>query len=184
MGFCENIILVHSEPLKIQYLLEILQNSPKSLFFETFITLGNSETKKEGYGTDSDIYTEYIEIDIHPDLLKFVIYTNDTPCIEFVKRFAMKYSLQIQMIYYNSEFNFSGKIVINNYQIILNEQWNYFQGLYFTDEDRFFNEIINSFEGYTSFQTWCSDHPLNTCPEDYNKLQEHFLIYNFTSFNF
>ena len=136
---CENNLFVNCiSSIKKEYLLGLLQD--KVLFFKTYINIEN-ETIKQGYGTDSDVYLEYMEVvEIFENVLHFKFYTNDSPCVEFSKRFAAKYSVNIQLVYYNFELNFSGKLNIHN-QHIIDEIWDYHQGLYYTDKDRFWDSI-------------------------------------------
>jgi hypothetical protein len=141
MTACENNFFVDCGSIvKRDYLLEFINN--EVLLFKSFINLGPGETLKEGYGTDSDVYLEYIEIaEIQNNVLHLKFYTHDSPCIQFTKRFSAKYSVNVQLIYYNSELNFSGKLSIHNQQIVLDEIWKYHQGLYYTDKDRFWDSI-------------------------------------------
>ena len=103
MTCCENNLFVECKSsVKKEYLLEFINN--EVLLFKSFINLGLGETLKEGYGTDSDVYLEYIEIaEIFDNVLHFKFYTHDSPCVEFTKRFSAKYSVNVQLIYYNCE---------------------------------------------------------------------------------
>jgi hypothetical protein len=169
LTFCENRLYIDCGSFaKLEYIDGILQKEENILFFESFIKPNEHETTKETYGTDYDVYIEYTEIDVDDLIISILLFTHETPCIEFCKRFGCKYSVDVQLVYYNPYSNVSGKFYIHNYQIILNETWNYHQGLYYTDKDRFWdfvkqhpNEGINTF-WYVS-------------PEDSQELMFHFM---------
>lgn len=135
---CENILFIHfDEPAKKDYFLETFTNSEK--LFEGFINYFS--TKLETYGTDSDVYNEYVEIEMcSDDMVKLVFYTHKFPCIEFCRRFSWVYSLNTQLIYYNQEADFSGRFSMFRNQNTLDEKYNYLQGLYTLDNDRFWEE--------------------------------------------
>jgi hypothetical protein len=93
---CENNLFVNCKTsIKKEYLLQLLQK--QLLFFKTYINLEN-ETLKQGYGTDLDIYIEHMEVEIFENVIHFKFYTNESPCIEFSKRFAAKYSVNVHVV--------------------------------------------------------------------------------------
>jgi hypothetical protein len=121
-------------------LLDILENN--TLFFQAFIPCGN-DSKLECYGTESDVYIENIIIE-NSEILYLTVYTYDNPCIPFCNKLAQVYGLNIQNVYYNNVLDFSGKWQIYSNQIIFNEGWNYIQGLYFTNNDLFWETVQES----------------------------------------
>jgi hypothetical protein len=180
-SYCENILFINCGTCtKKNYILEIL-NSGK-YFFKTFIRLGEFETNYDAYGTHSDVYIK--RIDFLPDfdeILHFTFDTDITPCTFFCKRFAGKYSVDIQLIYYNEELNFSGKYCIHKYQVILNEYWTYYQGLYYTNPDIFWERIKETFNGVSSFNEWNTIYKLALTDSELLILQEDFMFYHFNS---
>jgi len=137
MTVCENNIYIHCSQNIKDHILYILENN--TLLFQAFIPLFNNN-KLEFYGTDSDVYIENVLVE-ESDILHLTVYTHYYPCIPFCNKLATLYDLNLQNVYYNAEADLSGKWQIYRNQIIFNEQWNYIQGLYFTDIDLFWEKV-------------------------------------------
>ena len=112
MTLCENNLFIENR----EFILNILE-SDNTLFFQSLIQPSFNESIQEAYGTSSDIYTQNIDFHIEEQILYITLYTYDTPCIEFCKRVALKYSINFQLIYYNTSMDFYGKYQIYKYSI-------------------------------------------------------------------
>jgi hypothetical protein len=171
---CENHLIVQFDSIeKKDYLFEKLNNGIK--LFETFIPC--SSTRMECYGTSSDVYIEYITVEIVCEkVLKLVFHTHETPCIEFCKRFCALYNVNIQLMYLNEENNYSGKYFIHFNQIVKNEIFNYYQGLYMYDRDLFWENINGLFENNVSknFMEFLKEKDLHILESDQRELKYRF----------
>ena len=166
---CENNLFIHAETdERKDYFMNILNNSDR--LFESFIPL--SQTKLECYGTSSDVYIEFIEVEIVMDLICLKFYTYQTPCIEFVKRLAGRYSLNIQLHYNNQEDDFSGEISIYRNQLIKDHRYSYFQGVYFNNRDSFWELVYKDFNESLSFMDFLLAKRLSLNENDFNKLKK------------
>ena len=132
MTLCENKLFINCiDQQRTNGFMEIL-SSENLHFFQSLIPLEPNQTKLEAYGTDSDVYTDYIDFHQEHNDFYITVYTHDTPCIQFCQRLSKRYSISVQLVYYNEELNFSGKF--QNEQL---HQWGFYEGLYLTDPDRF-----------------------------------------------
>jgi hypothetical protein len=164
----QNILFIQFDCLeKKEYFMETFSNSEK--FFESFIPYFS--TKLETYGTSSDVYTEFIEFEMINDTVKLEFYTYQNPCIEFCKRFSWVHGLNIQLIYYSYHQDYSGRFNMYRNQNVLNEIYSYYQGMYFFDQDRFWEEITNEFNKKYSFMEFIQKIKLHNFP-DFKKLNQ------------
>ena len=143
---CKNNLLIQIEDYeKREYFINVLSHSEK--LFQSFIPL--TALKLECYGTSSDVFIEYINITFENDIINLIFFTYDTPCIEFCKRLASRYSVNIQLLYFNDQEDYSGKIDIYRHQLIKNEKCSYWQGLYNFDCSVFWENVHLIFENGT-----------------------------------
>lgn len=140
MTVCENNIYIDCSKEIRERIIHILENNV--LFFEAFIPC-NKQCKLELYGTDSDVFIENIILE-ESEILCLTVYTHENPCIPFCNKLASLYSIDIHILYYNEELNFSGMWRIYRNQIVFNERWNYIQGLYFTNFELFWKNVQES----------------------------------------
>ena len=181
MAFCENKLFIECKCYeKKEYFMEIL-NSDNILFFQSFITPGEYETKLDAYGTESDVYTDKIDLHIEGTLVYCTLYTLETPCGAFCKRLASKYSVNVQLVYFNIERNFSGKLCLYSHQVVLDEKWTYFQGLYFNDREYFWDHVGESFELFERFDDLQNEIKCME-PTDYKRLREEYTVHTFERF--
>jgi hypothetical protein len=180
MSPCENNLFIQFDSQeKKDYFLKVFENTDNNLFFESFISL--TSTKLECYGTSSDIYIEYITFDtLDSDVIKLVFHTHEYPCLEFCKRLAGKYSVNIQLVYFNEDSNYSGKIEIFNHQLVKDEIYGYWNGLYILHYDVFWERLNDLFESCESltFMELLQKNSINVLDKDLNLLK-----YRFDEFN-
>jgi len=170
---CENNLFIQIDSLQTRmYFESILRES--DVLFQSFVPLFG--TKEECYGTGSDVYMEYILVDKLQDILKLVFYTHETPCIEFCKRLAAKYSVNIQLVYLNEENDYSGELQIYRNQITKNDQYSYYQGLYIHEPDDFWEDIEELFENldYQNIMEVLTDKRLILSENDFLELRSKF----------
>jgi hypothetical protein len=99
MELCENNLFIQTHcNKKKQYILDKLENGVK--LFETLIP--NEEP--------DDVFIEYVIFDIADDNLINLLFFTKVPCIEFCKRLAGLYNVNIQLTYYNEIKNYSPDI--------------------------------------------------------------------------
>lgn len=165
---CENNLFIHAETdERKEYFMNILNRSDK--LFESFIPL--SQTKLECYGTSSDVYIEYIEVKLVLDLIILKFYTYQTPCIEFAKRLAGRYSLNVQLHYYNEESDFSGEVSIYRNQLMKEEHYSYLQGVYFNNRESFWQKAYEKFNESWAFMDFILAKGLSMNENDFNRLK-------------
>ena len=171
---CENNLFIHFDNLdKKNYFLNLFENSDK--LFQTLIPLNG--TKLECYGTDSDVYLEYITFDIcDTNVISLVFFTNENPCIPFCKKVCGYYGVNIELVYFNEESNFSGKFCIHLQQITKNELYNYWQGLYILHTDLFWEitHLLLATNTSNSFMEFLQDKNLNLLQKDFMELKYKF----------
>uniref|UniRef100_A0A6C0B0H1 YubB ferredoxin-like domain-containing protein n=1 Tax=viral metagenome TaxID=1070528 RepID=A0A6C0B0H1_9ZZZZ len=176
MCACENNLFIQFDtPEKKDYFLSILENVENQLLFQSFIPI--FESKKETYGTDSDVYIEYITFDVSDsDVINIIFYTNETPCIEFCKRVSAKYSVNIQLLYFCEENGYSGQIQIFHNQVVKNELYNYWQGMYVLQYDLFWERLQDFFESMDAknFMEFLQKNEMTIYQNDFSKLNYHF----------
>jgi len=137
MVFCENKICINCiNDYNYTIILDVLKSDDLH-FFQSFLPLEPNQTKLEAYGTDSDVYTEYIDFHNEDKLIYITLFTNETPCTEFCKRFCKRFCVDIQFIFYNEDLDFSGMFFFKNNEVLNYHHWNYHEGMYFTDPERF-----------------------------------------------
>ena len=174
MSPCENNLFIkcHSDDQK-NALLNIISGG--ICLFQSFIRLDG--TKLETYGTESDVYSEYITVDIDTDLMiSLLFHTHDLPPLEFCKKFAFNYIVNIQLVYYNEENNYSGELRIKDNRVCCNTIDSYYQGLYQFEQDRFWENIEESFQCYPSktYEQYLSKINLRSDERDYKRLMDMF----------
>jgi hypothetical protein len=176
MTVCENNLFIQFDTIeKKEEFLSIIGNN--QLLFQSFIEL--SGTKKECYGVDSDVYIEYITFDIsEPNVINIVFYTYEYPCIPFCEKLSYKYSVHIQLLYFNEESDFSGKLEIN--KGIKNELYSYWQGVYILQYDLFWERLDDFFEKFpaNSFFDFLQKNKMIIYEKDVVELQHNFDKYN------
>jgi len=180
MSPCENNLFIQFDtPEKKDYFLKILEDTNNVHLFQSFVPI--FESKKESYGTDSDVYIEYVTFDISDsDVINIIFHTHESPCIEFCKRLAGKYSVNVQLAYFNQESNFSGKIDIFYNQLVKNEMYTYWQGLYILNYDLFWERLGEFFESVPAktFMEFLQKNNMIIYQNDFSKLNYHFDEYN------
>ena len=185
------------------YIIHILSNG--TFLFESFINLNSSENNNlglsdpnnnlersdnfilENYGTAYDIYIDYttIDIDLDPCMISILFYTHDRPPLEFCKKLAILYTVDIQMVYFNKENNYSGDFRVNNKKVIFDVIDSYYQGLYVHENNLFWETIQESFEEVeeTNFEMYVQkiNIRLENMDKDYLKslFDNHFIIKQF-----
>jgi hypothetical protein len=170
MTACENVLFIHTDSnYKKEYFIGMLNES--IVLFETFVTLNGS--RYECYGTSSDVYIEYIDIKIEDDVITLLFYTYDNPCIEFCKKFAAKYSISVQLTYYNEESGYSGKLDIYRNQVVRNERCSYWQGMYMYSF-KFWENIYRLFENEIDFMEMIKKNNLHILNEEFLQLKRKF----------
>jgi hypothetical protein len=145
MTACENNLFIQCHTVEQKdYFIHILSNGTH--LFQSFIYLQG--TKLECYGTASDVYIEYttIDIDTDPCMLSLLFHTHDLPPLEFCKKLAIEYTVNIQLVYFNQENNYSGEFRMKDNRVSGNTIDSYYQGLYVFERDRFWENIPDSFE--------------------------------------
>ncbi len=149
---CENNLFIHFDNFdKKQYFLNRFQEHDK--LFESLIPLHG--TKLECYGTDSDVYFDFITFDICDEsVINLVFFTNEYPCIPFCKKICGLYNVSIELVYLNQDNNFSGKFCMHLQQITKNEVSSYWQGLYNYYLDIFWENIPSLLETYNGESTF------------------------------
>ncbi len=175
---CENNLFVHVETdERKEYFMNILSNNIK--LFESFVPL--SQTKLECYGTSSDVYIEYIDIEFVMDLICLKFYTYQTPCINFCKKLAARYNINIELVYYTEYNDSAGKLHIHRNQIVKNEMYSYFQGVYFNNKDNFWELVYPYFTINSTFMEFILEKKLSITESDFNRLKylyDEFLFCN------
>jgi len=142
MTSCENNLFIHTG--NKEHLLNILENSQK--LFEGLVPLIG--TKKECYGVDSDVYMDYVTFDTtdSDDLISLIFYTYEAPCLEFCKKLCLIYSVNVQLVYFNKDYNFSGNFKINNGVINKDILYSYWEGMYLLKFGLFWEIIPKTFK--------------------------------------
>jgi len=185
MSACENILFIKCKSIDHkEKIVNILSNGIK--LFESFIILEG--TKLECYGTSSDVYIEYINVELFFDelLIKLTFTTYETPPLHFCKSISFHYNIDVQLLYFNEENNYSGKLCITNNKITCDQIFNYYQGLYENDKDRFWEEIEKSFEFIhinEKYEDYIKKNNFNLTSMDYSNLKrlfdQYLLLKNF-----
>ena len=175
---CQNVLFIYTDSLeKKHFFMEKLKSQK---LFETFIPL--SQSKLECYGTSSDVYIEYVEVEYFLDnIIKLTFYTYLTPCIDFSKKLASRYNVNVELIYYNQGDDFSGKIQIYRNQVVRDEKYSFWQGLYLNDTENFWINIYSTFNIKLSFMEFILQRNLHILDRDFNKLNylyDDFLLSN------
>jgi len=189
MTVCENTLFIQFDTVeKKDYFLSVFENVENDVLFGSFIELVG--TKKECYGTDSDVYIENVTFDISDnDIISILFYTHESPCLEFCKKLAAKYTVNIELVFLNEENNYSGKIHINQVQIVKNEIYSYWQGVYLFRYSVFWESLEELFEKYSSknFMELLQKASLSLFDKDLQLLQNRFDEFNlfkqFTNYN-
>lgn len=149
---CENNVFIKFDSTeKKDYFLNALNDS--FLFFESFIPF--SETDYFScYGSNTKVYTDDVIFDITYDHLTInCIFKTDAPCIAFFIKLAARWSSNIQLIYYNDIEDYSGQFRIYRNQIVKNDCFSYWQGMYTYNFDLFWELLESFFEGrYMNFE--------------------------------
>ena len=175
MVACENNLFIQVNDKK-DYFINIFENNTK--LFESFIQCNGK--MQEYYGTDSDVYLEYVIFENTTDIINLIFYTHDTPCIEFCKRLAGKFSVNIQLYYYNEEHDFSGRFEIYQNQIVKNDFLSYWQGMYTYNYDIFWENINDLFknerseENFVNFMELLQNKKIHIFEKDFEQLKYQF----------
>ena len=161
MELCENNLFIHSHCAeKKNYILDKLNSG--TMLFQSLVNFPNEK---------QDVFIEYVIFDLsEDDTINLVFSTQENPCIEFCKRLAGLYNVNIQLIYYNQGKNYSGEFSIHLHQIVKNEQYGYWQGMYLYNNDLFWETIPSIFKEIRVFQ----DLNLNLSESDFIELKHQF----------
>ena len=142
---CDNNLFIYCPSVEHkENILQILSNG--MYLFQSFVIL--HETSLECYGTYKDIYIDYITIDIDTDpcLISLLFRTDDFPPLQFCKKIAIDYNINVQLVYFNKENNYSGEFSVKDKVICCNQIKSYYQGLYIHENNLFWETIEESFE--------------------------------------
>lgn len=153
MTACENNLFIQCHTVEQKdYIIHILSNG--TYLFQSFVPLEGSNSKLEMYGSSSDVYLEYVTVDMDTDpcMVSLLFYTHDLPPLEFCKRFAYNFTVNIQLVYFNEENNYSGEFRVKDNRVICNTIDSFYQGLYIFERDRFWENISDSFERAKTFE--------------------------------
>jgi hypothetical protein len=142
---CENNLFIKVDSVeKKDYFLSLLNDS--FLFFESFIPF-SEENYFTCYGTNTKVYIDDVVFDITYDQHVInCIFKTDAPCINFCIKLAGRWSSNIQLTYYNDIEDYSGQFKIYRNQIVKNDIFSYWQGMYIYNFDLFW-ELLESFFG-------------------------------------
>jgi hypothetical protein len=175
---CENDLYIEVHTVEeFEKLLNLLGDA--ELLFQTFVPL--TGTKKECYGTESDVYLEHNFSEHYDNILHFTFYTHDTPCINFCTQLTQLYNVSIQLIYFNEKFDISGELNIHH-SVTKYTHYGYLQGVYIHKPDLFWGIIEFTFERST-FMEFLEKRKLHVFENDFKKLNTLFDKYIvFTSF--
>jgi len=163
---CENNLFIQTKSIEQkEYFLNILGNN--QYFFQSFIL-----------NFSADILIDDVTFDItSSDDIINCIFNIETPCIEFCKRICGLHGLNVQLVYYNKESNYSGKFQIYRNQVVTNETITYWQGMYKYNYDLFWELLDELFESRINLND------LHILEKDFselnNKYQNFLLIQQF-----
>lgn len=182
MTACENNLIMQCQSIEHKdHILLILSNG--IYLFQSFIILNG--TKLECYGTDSDIFLENVILDLHDDpiFISLYFYTHELPPLEFCKKISFEYNVNIELVYFNKENNYSGKVRIKDKRVCCNEIISYYQGLYTYEQDMFWENIEDSFEGEYNWDLLYGKLNISILSMDLEKVKslfnEHLLLKQF-----
>jgi len=169
---CENNLFVQCANMEIKdHFMNLLSDGIK--LFETFVPLTGS--KLECYGVDSDVYIEYIFIEmVSEKVINLKFFTHNFPCIEFCKRLSARFSVNIQLVYLNETNNYSGQFRIFSNQIVKNDLFSYWQGMYIYKNDDFWEKLPETFEKYQNFMELISNLNISIPENELNILKTQF----------
>jgi len=169
---CENIMFIEFDnPEKKEYFSHVFTEAVK--FFESFIPCVCS--KLETYGTSSDVYTEYMEVEEPTEsLIKLTFHTHQTPCIEFCRRFAWAHTLNVQLYYYNEEYDFAGRFSMFKNQNTLDQRTTFLNGMYRFEPDRFWQEVVNYLDTTIPYHEFLEKHGITISGLDCEYLEERY----------
>jgi len=165
----QSFIALQSSPLNSN-------NNLNSLNSNNNLNSLNSNNKLYSYGTSSDIYIEYITVDIDfdPFILSLYFYTHDLPPLEFCKKLSIEYNVNIQLVYFNKNDNYSGNFSIKDKRISCNQIYSYYQGMYLFERDRFWEIIEESFLDNSVFEIYLQKVNINLENMDFQKIKYMF----------
>ena len=125
----------------------------------------------------NDVFIEFAEIDFNFDnnIISIFFETEEEPAINFCTIFADKFEISVQNCYYSKEKNVTGKFIVYNHRVILNNIYSYWMGLYLVFNDIFWETVGSQFNFYITFESFTCSLQLNYMePMDLCVLREFF----------
>lgn len=157
-NWCDNFIQI-SGPGYVQFLEELNSLGADALFMESFVPYDNDPEFKRiveageyllyphstFYGTKWDFYAHEVlnNATIDENFMSFQIDTAWSPPLEFLRKFAKKYDLEITIDYSEPGCDFCGKASFDK-DGYTDECYTYMQGMYILDEDQFWMEVSST----------------------------------------
>lgn len=150
-NWCENYITI--EPIKkdgLKNLIKTIKNGTDEYLFARIF--GDVKDYRETFGTKWDV--EMSEADINgymgeldelwedDSFLTINIHTAWSPCLGFSQKLSEKYGLSITHQYFEGGNDFSGEFSFRNGEVIEEQEYNFLEGLYKLDNERFYGEAM------------------------------------------
>lgn len=153
-NWCTNSIYIYGEPKKLKMIEKILK-SPSEKENEGVFTklIGKDENyvqddwyshNSNRFGTKWDIDFSEHQFTFDGDCITIQCETAWSPPTEFLMNFTQMYGLRAEMTYEEPGNDFAGKVEIHEGDIVVDEQYEYAEGVYHFDNDYFWEGVVIS----------------------------------------
>lgn len=159
-NWCENSITItgtKTQIKKIKQKLEEIKKDSDPCVFTTLVGAPDENENDEGgfdtvqsfanfWGTKWDVCVDDCSFKFEEKKISMYPPTAWSPPIQFGIKLSEKYGVDLIMIYSEPGINFAGKATIKKGKLVSDEEYDYMEGLYFFDNEYFWNVIISDLE--------------------------------------
>ena len=143
--WCQNKIIIKKQSGTFKEILDLLNETNEKTLFDRFIP--NITDYYKDCGTKWDVSMDEVEFDVNNfddcSELYIVFNTAWTPCINFCKKISRIFNLRLTLEYDEISQDFCGKIEFNGNNLINEEYYTYWEGMYKINNDFFWDNIDN-----------------------------------------
>lgn len=192
-NWCSNQIEITGDKEGLSQIKGILESNPNGSMFELLVgKLADGQTEEqyagdwydtniERWGCKWDVDIELDSMTIDEDGIHFYLETAWSPCNEFLRLLHHKYGVFVKNEYSEQGNDFVGIYQIGEDELLVDDCWEYLEGLYNTDYEHFIMEVQNQIEylmgddEIPSVEEWLKEFPYASM-DCLVELQEMFIL--------
>lgn len=147
-NWCNNKIIIKGPKKSIDQIKKLIKNSDEGVFATLVGNPPSRSSEQKYWGTKWDIDPDVFKLSYKGNTIKLYPETAWTPPIEFLIKLCKKFKVDAEITYSEHGDNFSGICKIKKGRVVLDEEYEYLEGLYLFDTINFWDEVEYQLEEF------------------------------------